>query len=205
MKALVAEDDATSRSLLAAILKTWGYDLVIAENGGEAWEIMHRLDAPQLALIDWNMPQLDGIEVIRRIRALGNQEPPYIILLTSRKEKGDIVLCLEAGANDYLAKPFDHQELKARLNVGRRMVELQSSLVASMRKLETALADLKTLRGIIPICASCKKIRDDTGFWNQVEEYLRDHSEARFSHGICPSCMERLYPDLKWEDAEEPA
>lgn len=205
MKALVAEDDATSRSLLAAILKTWGYDLVIAENGGEAWEIMHRLDAPQLALIDWNMPQLDGIEVIRRIRALDNQESPYIILLTSRKEKGDIVLGLEAGANDYLVKPFDHQELKARLNVGRRMVELQSTLVASMRKLETALADLKTLRGIIPICASCKKIRDDTGYWNQVEEYLRDHSEARFSHGICPDCMERLYPDLKWEDAEEPA
>ncbi|MBI5844962.1 MAG: response regulator transcription factor [Deltaproteobacteria bacterium] len=203
MKALIAEDDATSRALLTAIMKTWGYDLSIAEDGGKAWGLMHRLDAPKLALIDWNMPELDGLEVIRRIRSLETQEPPYIILLTARKEKGDIVLGLEAGANDYLVKPFDHQELKARLNVGRRMVELQSSLVLSMRKLETALADLKTLRGIIPICASCKKIRDDTGFWNQVEEYIRDHSEARFSHGICPDCMKRLYPDVSWEDAEE--
>ena len=205
MKALIAEDDATSRSLLIAILKTWGYDLVIAEDGGEAWEVMHRLDAPKIALIDWNMPEMDGLEVIRRIRALDTHEPPYIILLTARKEKGDVVLGLEAGANDYLVKPFDHQELKARLNVGRRMVELQASLVTSMKTLEMALNDLKILRGIIPICANCKKIRDDSGYWNQVENYIRDHSEARFSHGICPDCMQRLYPDVKWEDSEEPA
>lgn len=203
MKALIAEDDITSRVLLSAIMKTWGFDLVVTENGAEAWEVMHRLDAPKLALIDWNMPVMDGLEVIRKIRDLPTQEPAYIILLTARAEKGDIVLGLEAGANDYLVKPFDHQELKARLNVGRRMIELQAALFEQMDALKKALEDIRTLRGIIPICANCKQVRDDKGYWNQVEVYIRDHSDAKFSHGICPDCMKKLYPDFKWEELEE--
>lgn len=209
MKALIAEDDITSRAMLAGAMKKWGYDLAVTEDGAEAWEVMTQPDAPKLVLLDWEMPEMDGLAVIHKIRGLETREPPYIILLTSRGAKEDIVLALKAGANDYVTKPFDRDELKARLDVGRRMVELQASLVfqmgeltRAMEELKKATEDVRTLRGIIPICAHCKQIRDDKGYWNQVEVYVRDHSEASFSHGICPQCMKKLYPDFKWDEVE---
>ena len=115
-------------------------------------------------------------------------------MLTAKDGKTDVIAGLDAGANDYLAKPFDAGELRARVEVGRRMVELQAQLAESVSELQTALEHVKTLRGIVPICAHCKKIRDDQGYWSQVEVYVRDHSEAEFSHGICPECIKRFYP-----------
>jgi sigma-B regulation protein RsbU (phosphoserine phosphatase) len=121
-------------------------------------------------------------------------QPPYIIMLTAKTEKADIIAGLEAGANDYLSKPFNPGELRARVEVGRRMIEMQRALTAKVAELHHALDHIKTLRGIVPICSNCKKIRDDQGFWNQVENYVRDHSEAQFTHGICPDCLVKLYP-----------
>ncbi|MEE8431920.1 MAG: response regulator [Candidatus Desulfatibia sp.] len=129
MRILIAEDDFTSRRLLKAVLAKWGYDVVSARDGHEAWEKLQSVEAPKLAVLDWMMPKMDGIEVCYRIRQMEKTIPTYIILLTARDGKKDIVRGLEAGADDYIAKPFDNNELRARINVGRRIVELQAALV----------------------------------------------------------------------------
>ena len=196
MRILIAEDDLTSRSMLAAVLRKAGHEPVETVNGLEAWEALQQPDAPRLVILDWMMPEMDGLEVVRRIRAVESDRPPYILMLTTKTDKAEIVAGLDAGANDYLGKPFDAGELRARVEVGHRLVEAQDALARKIGELQRALAEIKTLRGIVPICASCKKIRDDAGFWQQVEVYVRDHSEAEFSHGICQECMKKLYPEF---------
>ena len=197
MRILIAEDDVTSRTVLAGVLKKSGHEVVETVNGAAAWDALQQPDAPPLVILDWMMPQMDGPEVVRRVRALQSSQPPYIVMLTARGEKADIIAGLDAGANDYLAKPFDAGELRARVEVGRRMVELQGALAAKVEELRQSLDQIKTLRGIVPICANCKKIRDDQGYWNQVEAYVCEHTEAEFSHGICPECIKKLYPELE--------
>ena len=197
MRVLIAEDDFTSRTVLASVLKKSGHEVVETVNGAAAWASLQQPGAPALVILDWMMPEMDGPEVVRGVRALKADRPPYIIMLTARGEKADIVAGLDAGANDYLAKPFDPGELRARVEVGRRMVEMQDALAAKVEELRQALDQIKTLRGIVPICANCKKIRDDKGYWNQVEAYVCEHTEAEFSHDICPECMKKLYPELE--------
>ena len=196
MRILIAEDDFTSRSILTAILTKQGHTVTAAVNGAEAWEAMQQSDAPRLAILDWMMPEMDGIEVCRRIRAMKTDQPPYLLMLTTKGFKGDIVEGLEAGADDYLSKPYDNAELLARIEVGRRMLEMQARLNRKIGELRKALDHIRTLQGILPICSFCKKIRDDQGYWRQVEVYVRDHSDADFSHGICPDCMKTHYPDF---------
>jgi two-component system, cell cycle response regulator len=137
MKILIADDDATSRLVLMLVLQKFGHEVVATVDGTESWERMRGLDAPTLAILDWMMPGLAGVDVVRRIRSLGSDEPPYLILLTSMSEKADIVAGLEAGADDYLSKPFDPEELRARVDVGRRVTELQ----AKLREAHDALAN----------------------------------------------------------------
>ncbi|HEY5529057.1 MAG TPA: diguanylate cyclase [Thermoleophilia bacterium] len=128
MRILIADDDLTSRLALAGVLKKRGYEVVATVDGAEAWDAIQQPEAPKLAILDWEMPGLAGVDVCRRARTIQSDQPPYIILLTSRGQKTDVVTGLEAGADDYLAKPFDPGELLARVNVGRRMVELQARL-----------------------------------------------------------------------------
>ncbi|MCX8033246.1 MAG: diguanylate cyclase [Thermoleophilia bacterium] len=142
MKVLVADDDPASRLLLQRVLSRWGYEVVSAADGEEAWQILSGPDAPDLAVLDWMMPGLDGVEICRRIRAMDLVNPPYLILLTSRGDKHDIATGLEAGASDYVQKPFDPDELRARLLVGRRFAELNAKLLDMQRELERqALTD----------------------------------------------------------------
>lgn len=131
-----------------------------------------------------------GIEVCRKVRELELSIPIYIILLTAKSGREDIVTGLDAGADDYLTKPFNRDELRARLQVGVRSADLQKKLVAHVEELESALAQVKLLQGILPICSYCKKIRDDKNYWQQVESYVTEHSEAKFSHSICPDCYD---------------
>jgi len=154
MKILIADDDVTSRAMLAGILRKNGYDVLEAVNGTETLEIMQRSDAPRLAVIDWIMPEMDGLEVVRRIRSLKTEQPPYLIMLTAKSEKGDITTGLDAGANDYLAKPFDPGELISRIGVGQRMVEMQEELIAARNALlheatHDALTGLLNRRAIL--------------------------------------------------------
>lgn len=196
MRILIAEDDLTSRTMLAATLHKNGHDVVETVNGEEAWEALRKSDAPRLAILDWMMPVMDGVEVVRRIRAETSGPQPYILMLTAKGTKEDIVAALDTGANDYLVKPFHPTELRARVEVGRRLVDMQDQLTEQVKELRKALEDIKTLQGILPICMHCKKIRNDKGYWEQVESYISEHSAAFFSHGICPECMKQHYPDL---------
>lgn len=128
MKLLIADDSLTQRTMLQAISSKWGFEPILAEDGQQAWDLLSQDESPQLILLDWEMPGKDGLEVCRLVRARKDANPPYILLLTARKETRDIVAGLEAGANDYIAKPFDTAELQARLRVGKRMVILQTQL-----------------------------------------------------------------------------
>jgi DNA-binding response OmpR family regulator len=186
-----------SRRLLEETLIKWGYEVVVTSDGFAAWEALQSSDPPALAILDWMMPGLDGIQVCRKVRGTPTSTPPYLILLTAKGRREDIITGLQAGANDYVTKPFDRAELQARLQVGVRIVELQQSLADRVIELEEALARVKQLQGLLPICAYCKKIRDDQNYWQQVENYISEHSEAQFSHSICPECYERLVrPEL---------
>jgi diguanylate cyclase (GGDEF)-like protein len=136
MRILIGDDSLTHRVMLEAIVRRWGYEAVLAEDGQQAWELLSAPEAPRLVLLDWEMPGLDGLEVCRRVRARQDQDPPYILLLTARQETADIVAGLDAGANDYISKPFENTELHARLRVGARMLDLQRELISAREALE---------------------------------------------------------------------
>jgi DNA-binding response OmpR family regulator len=198
MKVLVADDDAITRCLLESTLKSWQYEVCVATDGAEALRILEDIPPPDIALLDWVMPEREGPEICRVIRAKPQGTPVYVILLTGLGGRENIIQGLQAGANDYVTKPFDRDELRARLEVGRRVVELQRSLAERIQQLEEALARVKQLQGLLPICSYCKKIRDDSNYWQKLESYLSDHSEAEFSHGICPECYEKIVkPELE--------
>jgi len=197
MRILVAEDQSVSRHILVANLCKWGYDVTAVEDGTRAWEALQAEEAPQLAVLDWLMPGMDGIEICRQIRQSPHTRPIYLILLTARRGQEDKIQGLQAGADDYITKPFNREELRARVQVGIRVLGLQGALAQRVRELEEALSRVKTLQGLLPICSYCKKIRNDRNYWQQVEGYISDHSEAQFSHGICPECYARfVQPEL---------
>jgi DNA-binding response OmpR family regulator len=192
MKVLIAEDDPVSRRLLETGLAKWGYEVVSTKDGAEAWRSLQTADAPQLAVLDWMMPIMSGLEVCQKVRAHPGTKNMHLILLTAMHSRADILDGLNAGANDYITKPFDAEELRARVRVGERIVELQNSLAERVRELEAALSQVKQLQGLLPICLYCKKIRNDKNYWQQVESYIMEHAEVRFSHGICPECYEKV-------------
>jgi len=195
---LVADDDLATRRLLESTLLSWKYEVCEASNSAEALHILDDRPRPDIALLDWMVPERDGPEICRIVRARPQTVPDYLVLLTSLAGRENIIQGLEAGADDYLTKPFDRGELRARLGVSSGIVELQRSLSARVQQLEQALAQVMQLQGLVPICSYCKKIRNDKDFWQQVDDYVSEHSEARFSHGTCPECYEKIVmPELE--------
>ena len=160
MRILIAEDDFTSRTVLSGVLKKEGHEVMVTVNGAKAWEALQQPDAPLLIILDWMMPEMDGPEVVRRLRALQTDRPPYIIMLTSKGDKADIITGLDAGANDYLAKPFDPGELRARIAVGRRFVEMQDALIES-REILTHQAAHDPLTGLPNRRAILERLREE--------------------------------------------
>jgi len=148
MKILIADDDPAYRQLLEDILVKWGYEVVVTRDGNEAWQALMSNDAPQLAILDWKMPGMEGIEICRKIRKDAGEDYTYIILLTSHQRDGDLVIGMEAGADDYIIKPFKHNELRVRLRAGRRIIELQNELLAA-RKILHAKATHDSLTGLL--------------------------------------------------------
>ena len=188
---LVADDDPITRAVVAAILRKGGYQVQLAADGEQAWDALQHLDRPPLAVMDWMMPGLDGPEICRRLRTIDTATPTYVILLTSRDKSADIVAGLRAGADDYVTKPPNEDELLARVHVGVRVVQLQQALADRVHRLEEALSNVKQLQGLLPICSYCKRIRDDKNYWQQVESYIGAHTDAQFSHSYCPDCFNR--------------
>jgi CheY-like chemotaxis protein len=172
-------------------------------NGLEAWQASQEEDAPRLVILDWMMPEMEGPEVCRRMRESPTTIPPYIILLTARQGAREVIEGMQAGADDYLTKPYHRDELGARVQVGVRMIELQTKLADRIGQLEEALEQVKRLQGIIPICGYCKKIRDDQDYWQNVESFIATHSEVEFTHSVCPSCfLQIVQPQL---DSNKPS
>jgi DNA-binding response OmpR family regulator len=192
MRILIAEDDEVSRRVLQLTLGAAGHEVVVTKNGAEALAVLESDNAPPLAILDWMMPDIDGLEVCRRVRSKPSLTPVYLILLTAKTEKSNIVEGLNSGANDYITKPFDRQELRARVQVGETVVNLQLNLADRVRELEIALSQVKQLRDIIPICSYCRQIRNDQNYWQQVETYISDQTDSQFSHSICPACYESI-------------
>ena len=204
MRILIAEDEPTSRLLLEKTLAKWGHEVVVTRDGQEAWDVLQEDDPPQLAVLDWMMPNMDGVDVVKWARTLPSLQQLYILLLTTKDTEEDIVAGLQAGANDYVTKPFNHRELRARIDVGIRVVDLQSQLADRIRDLEASLAREKTLQGLLPICSYCKKVRDDDNYWQQVEGFIEQHADVSFSHGICPQCYEEVVePQLQQFKADQ--
>ena len=201
MKILIAEDDIVSRLMLESIIKKWSFEVISVDNGLKAWEILNQAEVPPIALLDWEMPGIDGLELCKKIKFLDRKNPTYVILLTGRNSKKDVVIGLQAGADDYITKPFDNNELLARINVAGRLVETQCTLNKKVKELEEALEHVKTLQGIIPICMHCHSIRNDHSAWDRLEAYIEENSDAQFSHSICPTCIAKHYPD--YSDEEE--
>jgi DNA-binding response OmpR family regulator len=197
VRILIADDDLLTRRLLEKILAKSGHEVVAAASGSEAWQILSGQDPPALAILDWMMPQMTGVEVCRKVREAGGSAPTYLVVLTSRGQTDDLVTAFEAGADDYITKPFEAEELRARVSVGVRMVTLQQQLADRILALEESLAHVQQLQGLIPICAWCRQVRSDGNFWEKVESYLGKRSGLQFTHAICPTCKAKQIEGLK--------
>jgi two-component system, NtrC family, sensor kinase len=179
MKVLVADDEAISRKLLANYLQKWGHEVVVAENGAEAWELFCQ-DRFPIVLSDWMMPELDGLELIRRIRAHDVAGYVYVILLTAKAQKEDVVEGMEAGADDFVAKPFDRDELRVRLWEGERMIQLHQTLAERNRDLQEAQTVLSSSRERL------------TTLWDEVLAALPSPGERERLDRRFTECMDAL-------------
>jgi DNA-binding response OmpR family regulator len=182
MRILVAEDDADTRDLLSLMLQKAGHEVTCCDDGSRAWETLRREHFP-LLISDCMMPAMDGYELCRRVRSA--QRPyTYIVLLTAFGGRDNYMAGMDAGADDFLTKPCDFEELKARLRVAERILGLQE--------------EVRRLSGMLPICSYCKKVREPSNEWVSVETYVSRRSDASFSHTVCPQCYtEHLSPELQ--------
>jgi DNA-binding response OmpR family regulator len=196
MRALVADDDRGAAAIVRKTLERCGIDVTVVQDGEAAWTELAADPPPAIAMLDWMMPIVDGLELCRRIRRDPARAHMYVIVLTARHAPADVVAGLDSGADDYLVKPFDVEELRARVQVGVRVVGLQTRLAERVAELQEALTNVKQLNGLLPICAYCKRIRSDQNYWQQVESYISQHSDAQFSHGICPQCFATVSAEL---------
>ncbi len=182
---LVVDDEPLVRQVLTQQLATAGYRLVAAKSGSEALELLES-ETVDLVLLDVMMPRMSGFEVCRAIRETRSREELPVIFLSAKNRQEDRVASFNEGGNDYLTKPIGREELLARVKVHIELLSVH----------DAQFEEIQALRGILPICSYCKKIRDDGGYWNQLEGYISQHTEAEFSHGICPGCMATNHPDL---------
>jgi phosphoserine phosphatase RsbU/P len=179
---LVADDDDVASAQFAAVAQAAGYDVKTVRNGREAWELLQLARVP-IVISDWYMPEMDGPELCRRIRARTGEPYVYFILVTVRGGKQQYLAGMDAGADDFIAKPVDPDELRARLTVAERILGLRK--------------ELQQLEILLPICSYCKRIRNDKEEWETLETYIETHFERMLTHSICPDCYTKyVQPQL---------
>ena len=206
MKQLTAETDRTNvlivddreENLLAmeAWLDELDLNIIKATSGTEALELMLEENFA-LVLLDVQMPGMDGFETAELMRGTERTKHVPIIFVTAiNKEEKHVFKGYETGAVDYLFKPLEPYILRSKVNVFVRLYQQNKALEKTIEELNAALDKVKILSGLLPICSSCKNIRDDKGYWNRIEMYISEHSQAEFTHGICPDCAKKLYPGM---------
>ena len=212
MKILIVDDDPISLKLLGGILKKNGYhNINFSKNGEDALEIIEK-DPHDLVLLDIFLPGIEGYEVCRRLKKDENTAHIPILMITGGAVEADeaIEKSSSVGAMDFISKPIRSIDLLSRVKSAltikqkhemlleelERRIQAENSMELLIHELQKALAEVKQLSGMLPICCHCKKIRDDKGYWSQIEEYIKNHSEASFSHGICPDCIKKYYPEF---------
>jgi phosphoserine phosphatase RsbU/P len=191
MRVLIADDDIVLRHALTVRVEQWGYEPVVCVDGGEARAALLGPAPPPLAILDWNMPCIDGLRICGELRNDPRTASIYVIMLTSKNTKEDVLAGLDGGVDEYLVKPFDWRELRARVANGARIARLQQVLSARVDELQEALSNVRRLTGLLPMCSYCKRVRDDQDYWQKLEAYLSTHSDAQVTHGICPECYAR--------------
>lgn len=192
---LLADDDDKTRQILAHYLKKWDFTVTTCRDGMEAAALLETDNAPAIALIDWEMPGLEGVEICRRVRGRSGKHPyTYIILVTGRSDKSEIASGLAAGADDYVTKPFDVDELHARLLVGQRVVSLERRLAEHIVRLREALDQMGQIQDATPVCVCpvCRQVRDGEARWQPIETYLQEHAGVHSTQLVCPVCCEKL-------------
>lgn len=199
---LVVDDEPNVRFSIARLLRNAKYTVHEAENGDACLRIV-RERQPDMVLLDMMLPGINGLEVCRRIKADEELRGTYVVMFSAKLTDSDNQSeGLENGADGYLVRPISNRELLARVKSIARIIAAERCRDLLIDKLQRALATIKTLSGMLPICANCKKIRDDKGYWEEVELYVIKHTDAEFSHGICPDCFKALYGDLAYEEEE---
>ncbi len=210
MSILIVDDSPDQQALLRSILEKAGHsDLLTADSAKSAFVTLRLEDqvsppsSVDLILMDVLMPEQDGVQACREIKGRDHLRDIPIIMVTAKSDLSNLQAAFAAGAVDYITKPVNHIELLARVSSDltlKQQMDCRKTRELELRRsneaLQKALREVKVLRGLIPICASCKKIRNDSGFWQQLEEYLGEHSEAEFSHGLCQPCIKKLYPGV---------
>ena len=194
MKVILVEDDPISSMIMKKNIEHWGYELEIFSDGLAAMDRLKN-DDYELVALDWMLPGVSGIDICKAIRENEGELKHYVVFITSKTATEELVEAFEAGADDFISKPIKIEELKARLNVGYRIVTLQKDLTQKIKEKEEALAHVRQLQGLISICSYCHRIRNDEETWEKLEKYITNHSEAKFSHGICPECMEKYFSE----------
>ena len=190
---LIVDDVPANIEILGETLSP-DYEVLFAVNAGDALEVVSK-QIPDMVLLDIIMPEMDGYDLCRILKKAPQFKDIPIIFLTTLDVVQEETKGLELGAVDYITKPFIPSIVKLRVKNHLELKQKRDALEERNKELQKAMAQIKTLSGLIPICSSCKKIRDDKGYWNQLETYIHEHSDADFSHGICPECIEKLYPE----------
>lgn len=191
MKILIAEDEYTTRLMVQVCLENLGYSIESVEDGNTAWEIINQTTPPEIAVLDWEMPGLSGIDLCRKIKRMERNSPIHVILLTARDSKNDISQGFAAGADDYITKPFNEDELQARIRVADRIVTIQSSLNGSLEELREALDLVQAFEEPVAICNKCQKIGAFDGTWRTPAQLLEYPVDPRFVQLDCKNCKSK--------------
>lgn len=195
IRILVVDDDPDILFATVRILKKEDFEVIGADTGNQCLEKVEN-DHPDLILLDVELPDILGTEVCKRLKGNPDHQKKHIMMLSgNRRSSDDQADGLDSGADGYIARPVSSRELVSRVNSIVRLIRAEREVDSYILELEQAAKKIKVLSGIIPICMHCKEIRDDKGYWNQLEKYIAEHSDTQFSHGICDKCLEKHYPD----------
>jgi phosphoserine phosphatase RsbU/P len=195
IRILVVDDDPDILFTTVRILKKEGFEVISADTGNQSLEKVEN-DHPDLILLDVELPDILGTEVCEKVKGNPDHRKKYIMMLSGVKiSSNDQADGLDSGADGYIARPVSNRELVSRVNSMVRLIRAERKTDSYILELEQAMEKIKMLSGIIPICMHCKQIRDDKGYWNRIEEFIENHSEAQFSHSLCETCLEKYYPE----------